>query len=75
MDLTIRVRPQGDEILIAIAGHGPGMLEQGSKGHGPRNVDERLRKTYGDGYGLEIAANKPQGAVVTIRIPIAKQEE
>lgn len=41
-----------------------------SKGVGLRNVDERLRKTYGDGYGLEVTSNKPQGAVVRVRIPI-----
>jgi sensor histidine kinase YesM len=32
-------------------------------------VDERLKKTYGEAYGLEIAANEPQGTVVTVRIP------
>ena len=45
------------------------------EGLGLRNVDERLRKTYGQGHGLKIAANEPQGTVVTIRIPIEEQEE
>ncbi len=86
VDLTIRVQSHSDEVVIAVADQGPGVLEQGSKGaegqrsrgaggpwskgHGLRNVDERLRKTYGEGYGLEIAANEPQGTVVTVRIPV-----
>jgi len=79
VDLTIRAQPHGDEVVIAIADQGPGLSMGvwgcGSRGHGLRNVDERLRKTYGEKYGLEIAANEPRGAVVTIRIPMGKQEE
>jgi signal transduction histidine kinase len=54
-------------------GIGRGLGE--GEGLGLRNVDERLRKTYGEGYGLEFAADEPQGTIVTIRIPIEKQEE
>ncbi len=86
VDLTIRVRPYGDEVVIAIADHGPGMpsptpwpppspnsgrgrgLGEG-EGVGLRNVDDRLRKTYGVEHGLEVTANGPQGTVVTVRIP------
>ena len=39
------------------------------QGVGLRNVDERLQKTYGEGYGLEITANEPQGTIVTLGIP------
>ena len=82
IDLTIRVQPHDDEVVIAIADRGPGMpspkvgrgLGEG-EGLGLRNVDERLRKTYGETYGLEIAANEPQGAVVTIKIPIENGEQ
>jgi len=74
VDLTIRAQPHGDEVVIAIADQGPGLSMGvwgcGSRGHGLRNVDERLRKTYGDECGLEIAANEPQGTVVTVRIPV-----
>jgi signal transduction histidine kinase len=82
IDLTIRVQPHDDEVVIAIADRGPGMpsprvgrgLGEG-KGLGLRNVDERLHKTYGETYGLEIAANEPQGAVITIKIPIENGEQ
>jgi len=42
----------------------------GGGGHGLRNVDERLRRTYGEEYGVEIGCNEPQGTVVTVRIPV-----
>jgi sensor histidine kinase YesM len=74
VDLTIRVERQGDQVTIAIADQGPGMPSNQSIGRGPgiglHNVDQRLRKTYGDGYGLEIVANQPRGAVVTLRVPV-----
>lgn len=73
IDLSIRVRSDGNAVTIAIADQGPGMpshhrIGEGT-GHGLRNVDERLRKTYGEGYGLEITANEPQGTIVTVGIP------
>jgi signal transduction histidine kinase len=78
VDLTIRVWPHDDEVVIAIADLGPGMDPRHKVGEGQgvglRNVDERLRKTYAEEYGLEIAANEPRGTVVTIRIPIEKQK-
>jgi len=74
IDLSIRVRLHSDEVLIAIADQGPGIPPHHKvgedPGHGLRNVDERLRKTYGDGYSLEATGNKPQGTVVTVRIPV-----
>jgi signal transduction histidine kinase len=74
IDLTIRVESQGSHVTCVVADRGPGMPSNHIVGQGPgfglRSVDERLRKTYGDGYGLEIAANEPQGAVVTMRIPV-----
>jgi two-component system LytT family sensor kinase len=73
VNLAIRVKPQGDEMMIAIADRGPGMpphFKVGeSSGFGLRNVDERLRKSYGEGYQLEVEGNEPRGAVVKVRIP------
>lgn len=73
VDLTLRVQYDGDKVVIAIADRGPGMPPHHKmgedRGHGLRNVDERLRKTYGDGYALEIAANELRGVIVKVRIP------
>jgi two-component sensor histidine kinase len=74
VNLSIYVQPDAGQMSITIADQGPGMpsehkMEQ-APGLGLRNVDQRLRKTYGEGYGLEIKENEPQGAVVTVRIPV-----
>jgi signal transduction histidine kinase len=73
VDLVIRVTSRGDQVLIAIADRGPGMPPgykiDSSRGVGLRNVDERLRKTYGPQYELDIGANEPQGTVVVVTIP------
>jgi signal transduction histidine kinase len=74
IDLAIRVESHGDEVVIGIADCGPGMPPhrkvEGGPGHGLRNVNERLRRTYGEGYGLQVAAGHPQGTRVIVRIPV-----
>jgi signal transduction histidine kinase len=74
-DVDIRIESVGHDVIITIADRGPG-LPPGYKigddpGHGLRNVDERLRKTYG--RGLEIRENTPRGTAALIKIP-AKRE-
>jgi sensor histidine kinase YesM len=80
VDLTIRVRSHSDEVIITVADQGSGMPSLSpiplplpnlgvGEGHGLRNVDERLRKIYGEAYGLEIRDNEPQGTVVVVRVP------
>ncbi|MDY6876232.1 MAG: histidine kinase [Chloroflexota bacterium] len=76
VDLVIHIHPYSNEVVIAIADQGPGMpsnhkIDDGP-GHGLRNVDERLRKMYGQGYGVEVADNEPYGTVVTVKVPIRK---
>ena len=44
------------------------------KGVGLRNVDERLKKIYGEGYGLQIESNVPRGTVFTVQIPCVEGE-
>ena len=68
-----------EEVLeILIKDQGPGMplhaRELGSQGIGLRNVRERLEKTYGEEYGIEIVANEPVGTKIVIRIPGGKDE-
>jgi sensor histidine kinase YesM len=77
VDLMIRMTTQEDELAISIADRGPGMQidfrsVKGS-GVGLRNVDERLRKTYGESYGLEIGSNEPHGAIIAFRIPLEQE--
>jgi LytS/YehU family sensor histidine kinase len=71
--LGIDIQTDGDRAVIAISDQGPGMpaghkIGEGP-GHGLYNVDQRLRKTYGQEYGLEISANQPQGTIVKLSVP------
>jgi signal transduction histidine kinase len=74
IDLSIHIRHLGNEVVISIADHGPGMPSgygtDTGRGVGLRNVSERLHKTYGPEHRLEIRANKPHGTVITIRIAL-----
>lgn len=69
--LDIRVEAVGSEVTMAISDKGPGMPTGFQVGNGPgyglRNVDERLRKTYG--RGLDIRENTPHGTTVIIKMP------
>ena len=72
--LTLRVQSHGNHVSVEVADQGPGLpadhaIGQGT-GFGLSNVDQRLRKTYGEDYGLQIRDNLPNGALVTVRIPL-----
>jgi signal transduction histidine kinase len=72
IDLDIGVESADDGVRITVTDRGPGMPAGyrigGGPGHGLRNVDERLRKTYG--HGLEIQKNAPHGTTAIIKIPV-----
>jgi signal transduction histidine kinase len=74
IDLGIDIRIDGKQAVIAISDQGPGIPARYKVGEGPGhglyNVDQRLRKTYGEEYGLQISANQPQGTIVILRIPV-----
>lgn len=71
--LTISIKTLGNEIEIGVADRGEGMPPGFRLGSGPGlglyNVHQRLTRTYGEAYGVEIVPNEPHGTVVTIRIP------
>jgi two-component system LytT family sensor kinase len=74
IDLAIELHADEQQAVIAIRDQGPGMPPRHvvgeGPGHGLYNVDQRLRKTYGEAYGLQISANQPQGTIVTLKIPV-----
>jgi hypothetical protein len=74
VDLALEVKLDSDHVAITITDQGPGMpVPQANghlSGHGLRNVNERLQKTYGQAYGLQITANTPKGTQVRLRIPL-----
>ena len=73
VELELATSLDEEFLEIVIKDQGPGMpthvSTRGSQGIGLHNVRERLEKIYGQGYGLEIAANQPRGTKIVIRIP------
>jgi sensor histidine kinase YesM len=64
----------GDTVKVKIKDEGRGVPEEirmgaYTNGTGLRNVNERLKKVYGDDYGLEIRGNKPYGTIAIVTIP------
>lgn len=70
----IRVTVRSEAVLISITDQGPEMPPNyeisDRPGHDLRSVDERLRKSYDSGNGLEIGENELSRTAVTIRIPV-----
>ena len=68
----------GDTVKVKIKDEGRGVPEEirmgaYTNGTGLRNVNERLKKVYGEGYGLEIKENKPSGTIAVVTIPREKK--
>ena len=77
--LTIVAQDVGPDCLISIEDDGLGMDptelrrtltgEAGTEGIGLANVDERMRRLYGDAYGLVVETAPEAGTKVSLRIP------
>jgi two-component system, LytTR family, sensor kinase len=77
--LRISAEDGGHEAIVTVEDHGvgvdPGQLADvlsgraGSQAVGLRNVDERLRATFGDDHGLAIETGVGAGTKVTMRLP------
>ena len=78
-----------DSLVIDVADNGLGMrpevaaalldedrpeLPTGGSGIGVRNVHQRIRLTFGEGYGLTILSEPDDGTVVRIRLPALDEE-
>ena len=53
----------------------PALLQMDSGGYGLKNVDERLRLTYGEEYGLNLQSIEGESTMVTFCIPFHGEEE
>lgn len=85
--ITISVKREMNKILFMITDNGYGIDEslmesiltrevsgENSSGVGLKNVDERIRLSYGDEYGISIKSEEDVGTSVTISIPVVEQE-
>lgn len=82
-EIRITAGIEGSDLLLSVSDNGPGMppevavgiLEREfvpsgkGSGIGVRNVNERIRLQFGEGYGLMIESNPDEGTAVTIRLP------
>lgn len=78
MRIAITGHTDGKLVKLAIKDEGRGVPEEVRKGvytsgTGLRNVSERLRKVYGEGYGLAIEENTPNGTINIVTIPKEKK--
>ena len=83
INIIVKVRQEGDTIVFKVIDDGMGMtisqLEQSfakrdhASGYGIRNVDDRIKLTYGEQYGVKIYSRLGFGTSVTIRIPLAAE--
>ena len=89
--IDIQAWRESDTLLMVIRDNGRGMtpdiLDQllltinqrsdldPSRGHGLRNVQQRLALTYGSPYGITIQSEPNQGTTVTLRLPVLALRE
>ncbi|REK56729.1 MAG: sensor histidine kinase [Thermobacillus sp.] len=80
--IAITAEEKDGLIELTVSDNGPGMdesilmrLKSGEvkpkgSGVGLRNIDERIRLLFGEGYGLDIASRRGEGTRVRLRLPI-----
>lgn len=83
--IEVTVRQDGEDILFVVSDNGVGMDEEQLKailhreptdrtGIGIKNVNDRLRIYFGEGYGLQIESVPDEGTSVTVRMPKVREE-
>ncbi len=83
-EICVKAYRKEEELWFDIRDNGLGMTEEkvagllGENNHdssrrgsgiGVKNVNERIKLYFGDGYGLSIQSEPDEGTVVTIRLP------
>lgn len=80
ININVKLRQEGGDILLQVIDDGIGMKPEqldhalnksdNLSGYGVKNVDDRIKLTYGDEYGVSIFSRLGIGTAVTIRIPV-----
>ena len=84
-EIVITLRADGSDVVFTVADNGVGMEEEQIQailrkersdhtGIGIKNVNDRLKIYFGEGYGITIRSEPDEGAVVTIRMPQVREE-
>ncbi|MEK8128897.1 histidine kinase [Paenibacillus filicis] len=79
INIKIQLKREGPDILLRVIDDGigmtPGQLDSAlqksehASGYGIKNVDDRIKLTYGSEYGVSMFSRPGIGTAVTIRIP------
>ena len=69
--IHLRGYVEGDGLIFEISDNGVGLEDRSRfyNGFGIKNVMERIRLRYGDGYGVTIDSEAGRGTMATIRLP------
>ncbi|WP_145037432.1 sensor histidine kinase [Paenibacillus sp. Y412MC10] len=80
ININVKLRQEGDDILLQVIDDGIGMTPEqldralsksdNMSGYGVKNVNDRIKLTYGEEYGVSIFSRLGIGTAVTIRIPV-----
>lgn len=80
INIIVKVKQEGDDLLLQVIDDGIGMKPEqldhalnksdNLSGYGVKNVDDRIKLTYGEEYGVSIFSRLGIGTAVTIRIPV-----
>jgi len=77
-NVSVTAQLEGDELIVAVEDDGVGLdgvpTASPSSGAGLANVRDRLRLTFGDAAGLELAARTPRGTRAMLRIPLQQNQ-
>ncbi len=72
-EVRVTLSKKHDKLIIKVSDNGKGFdkiaMQQG-KGIGVANTHERIQLLYGKDYGILVEANQPEGALVSIILPM-----
>ena len=83
-EIRVTVQRQGDDLWIEVCDNGLGMTEEQvesllsekppvpsrrGSGIGVKNVNERIRLYFGEGYGIVIVSEPDEGTAIRIHLP------
>ena len=75
--ISLLFKGVGDDVVITVRDNGMGMEQEKAetlvayqaKGYGLKNVNDRIRLLYGEGYGIRIFSAPGEGTNVVMRFP------
>ncbi|GGA30354.1 sensor histidine kinase [Paenibacillus physcomitrellae] len=80
INIIVKLQQEGEDILLRVIDDGIGMTAEqleralsktdNLSGYGIKNVDDRIKLTYGERYGVHMYSRPGIGTAVTIRIPL-----